>query len=635
MNPYEPKRISEYIDEIKTIHRRKCSENLPEDQSKKRTQCALLSMTYPSRIIYGTRAGGGVQGEVKKFTMELDSEENDYIRNSVGYINNNSVIKSGREKKDGTELRTEAYIGLYLDLISDMAPNFSYSHDIRRLNPLFSSNERIMFGSQINTADNNSEYGILNEYIEGNTLFNEQNPRNSPKIQEMLKQLLFSLYIACKEIGFVHYDLHSYNILVIESDSPQMMEYQQIPLSPSTFISVYGTSSIYTEYRSYWDNRIDLYRNVWILDDQDVKEDDVTNSRVPIHLQDLQDLKESKEFLRIPRTRREDGKYEQDYHYLSLGIQSRHIPKIIDYGFSSVYFRDTFVVNPIAQELVYDYQYLRENLPTQPYLCIDVWKMLYYLSYGWNNGEIDRILSEPVLVEIFGERYMQYLFTKYNQLINQGISQGSAIQFHVGQFKYLDNPFVVEQKILPDYIKDNERFMNKCLVAINNMNNYSSLPVASAPPQYEPFIPQAQNIAPRTPRAPVFSASRTVRSIPVEERKNIRSGPYEILNTNDFKQSSSPRRSRWAPTPESDNVNSSTPYESLTSSDFTGTPKKSDAPFRSRWAPTPSPQKKISPISPISSRSSISPISPISSRSSISPISPISPGSREGTPKIY
>jgi hypothetical protein len=493
MNPYNPINIATSVEQIKRYHKLKCSQNLPQEKNKKRAQCALLNMKSPSKLTYGRTIGKGVQGEVRAFSMELDPEgediKNEYIRDSVDNINN-SVIKSGIEKKDQSELRTEAFIGLYLDLISDYTPNFSYSHDIRRLNPLPVENQRSMLGSQQNVLDAEREYGIITEFAGGRILKGiSRIPQNQEIIKQILLQLLFSLYIAVKEIGFVHFDLHTGNILINETN-PVAITYQ-VPISPETFIEVYRTSEIYRNDRKFWDGKMDLKRNVWILEETDLKDDDIVNNRTPVNLL-LQNRPHTS--LRIDRIKRDDGKYEQKFHYFPINVGTKVVPKIIDYGFSSVYFGNQFVVNPIARDLVFNYGGLTENLPNKPYLCIDMWKILYYLFYTWNNGNPDLILKEPILIEIFGQRYMTYLRNKLSSLINMGVDPNQAIQFHIGQFKYLENTEVVEQNILPEYIKDNELFMNKCMVVINDISKLMPVaptiqPVPSGLPQPIPTQP--------------------------------------------------------------------------------------------------------------------------------------------------
>jgi thiamine kinase-like enzyme len=146
----------------------------------------------------------------------------------------------------------ELIIGLFLNQLRERTPNFMYTYcgffchkpaDEEKLeqykhrmeNYLMSKEEyeeynKNAFRSELLCDESNKSHVlILNEYIEDSiTLekFLSSNFRNPQDITLVVLQILFSLWIANKEFGFVHNDLHGENILINKLNKEVEITYQ-------------------------------------------------------------------------------------------------------------------------------------------------------------------------------------------------------------------------------------------------------------------------------------------------------------------------------------------------------------------------------------------------------------------------
>ena len=523
----DSKSVSDIIDLLKKNQRETCQMdrksyerglsplnlNTMKDPDKK-AQCALLDMKSPSYINYSKRVGGGVQGQVYQFTMTPDPTgediKNKYFSELNQYIGN-LIIKSGINEKNPInstdDRRTEAFIGLYINILRDLTPNFTYSHDVRLLrNPPPQINfSKIMLDSYRNVYETPAEYGIITEFS-GNITFKKfleesmNDAEKMIKIPDLLKQILFSLYIGVTEIGFVHFDLHLENILLKETRE-ETIDYM-IPMDPKTFQQVYGN----LKNQSKWD----LRENVWILSEKEFKRDSETNLRVPLY-QNIHrsNVKLSEENSRIPFQRRSDGKYIQRYRYISEQVKTHgFVAKIIDFGFSSIYISDEIIINKNATKDTFSYFNYEPDVRSIPrpdsYLAFDMWRLLIHFYFILNKNSIKSLFTNKVLANIFGEEYLEHVRKRFNtQVAFFNDLNRINLDRHNRRLEYQDAKFVrvefsqetprfteLSMKVMGELkstklaftdisrlryfnmipnVADNEMFMNKCLVEIHKM----------------------------------------------------------------------------------------------------------------------------------------------------------------------
>jgi serine/threonine protein kinase len=252
-NDYTSLKLTQFLNnEINSCQQE--MENQQFQDVKRRTQCEFLNMRNLSSIGLGRPFGAGAHGTVNSFTIDPSTNN---IPTVIQRANNNQLavkteipqytniqgqefILSPEQKQlllqsSQNELarlgileqyransiqQLEALIGLRLNSISDMTPNFPYYHDIRKLTREPEIKRRIM------NIPNNSDgvhYGVITEAIQGETLGDfvdraTQDTGIRRQLPDILKQIAITLYIANQRLGFVHFDLHSGNILITPTD---------------------------------------------------------------------------------------------------------------------------------------------------------------------------------------------------------------------------------------------------------------------------------------------------------------------------------------------------------------------------------------------------------------------------------
>lgn len=143
------------------------------------------------------------------------------------------VVKTIKDIKFYQEIVMEYFIGTYgLNKLRNLTPNFSYVFGIFECN-LFE--EKNIDSSKINmkefcNKDINKVYYVLYEKIKGISLRDYISSINSDTqykyLLSYILQILLSLEIAQREIGFVHYDLHTENILLKKLDKVETITYK-------------------------------------------------------------------------------------------------------------------------------------------------------------------------------------------------------------------------------------------------------------------------------------------------------------------------------------------------------------------------------------------------------------------------
>jgi serine/threonine protein kinase len=499
MTTEETSKLAEYIIQFKTREKKKCDneqDELEEDLSpraeNRKMQCALLNMKKISSFRFGDKLGSGIQGTTNKFKIRINQEDSKIknIDKILTNINNGNLItktqyplfynKNTREIIVGLDdqkkqawlnageddlndqnlgelyptsytQRMEGLMGLYLNLLRDMTPNYPYYYDMRFLlrternkHALFSSIEYNDFKLK------QGNYAIITENIKNSITFSEflkrakQDVSFRKKVPDILKQILFSVYIAVKEFGLVHFDLHKGNIL-ITTTTEETISYE-VPLAPKVVEEIYKIE----DDASMWN----LEENYWILSEE--KQDSV-NYRVPMY-QNM-DLEYSElETPRYKNTKISDSEYHQEFKTVNAQIRTNgFLVKIIDFGFASMYLdENTWMLNPNASNIYNDV-----IKPTQPYVAIDMWRILI-LVY-------ESIYGNPFLVDD-----LFLLYEDYATMCRDSLANNSKPLKDIIQLKYLS--------LLTDDMKDNEYFLNACLIILNRMNIPESNLLVPQPP---------------------------------------------------------------------------------------------------------------------------------------------------------
>jgi hypothetical protein len=464
-NPYKRELFS-----VLRNQKSKCTPELIIDTSpelkNRRIQCELLNMKKPSTLEFRKKFGAGVYGTVNRFTLTSD----EYVPNLINEAKNDNLaiktkIPTERNKAgnnmDMTEenlnnskndLYTEEYyspeleinhmgealIGLKLSELYDMTPNFPYYHDIRQLKRQMYDRNRIMNvpfiyqqleDSEVRELDlEDGNYGIITETINGITFLDflkmaKKDNEYKKKIPNILRQILFTLYIAIKELGFVHFDLHTENILITETDKSTIN--YTVPLDQQSIQDSKDNKSY-----DYYENKEDLYR------------------KETIHNQNL------------PR-------YDKDI-YVGMDVKVKtngNLVKIIDFGFSTMYIDDKWELNDETKYFWSFEQYDNKDvqgksalLPNRPSMFFDISRLLCNTyTHFYNNP-----LHEDIM-KLFGD---------YGNNLILALKRRPELYDKYGRFHILFDSYVihtVSTRLMTEDMYDHEKFMNKCLRFINNL----------------------------------------------------------------------------------------------------------------------------------------------------------------------
>jgi serine/threonine protein kinase len=481
--------ISDQLLAIKTSEKLSCDRqfrSLENDNSprgiNRKTQCAMLNMKELSAVKFGNVIGTGMQGSVNKFSLglrEQDSripninhlrkgvEDGDIIiksmhpelfssetgkvvkfpkesrkemrqsllNSSADELKANKLIENYKPENTETQ-KLEGLVGLKLNLISHLTPNFPYYYDIRHLTRDQKENYSLMEIPFENLQLQKGNYGIIFEMIKDPITFGEfldktkKDDKLKKQIPDVLLQILFTSYIGVKELGLVHFDLHERNILITKTEQKTIT--YTIPLTPRAYKEIYGDISD----SSKWN----LERNYWILDDSE----DEFNFVIP----EYQNQNYARHSIKNPRFKRVrvGDKYHQEYKHFSVNVQTHGLlVKIVDFGFASMYSNGVFELN----EETARYVFKDIPKPPEPYIAIDTWRYLMFV-YETISGKDP--LEYPDLYKIFGD-YVKTIKT---------LNERKEIET-TRNMKYIN--------YIPTELRDNDAFMNRAFVVFNNMNN--------------------------------------------------------------------------------------------------------------------------------------------------------------------
>lgn len=141
------------------------------------------------------------------------------------------IIKTSRTKKDNRGILFEYFIGtIGINKLRSLVPNFAYILAIFKCNPLPIGKDKKIDGSKFcKEESDDSRFYVVYEKIKGMSLNdfvkNMVDENDTYKLLGYIMQIVFALIIAQREIGYVHYDLHTDNIMLRILPSPKVIEY--------------------------------------------------------------------------------------------------------------------------------------------------------------------------------------------------------------------------------------------------------------------------------------------------------------------------------------------------------------------------------------------------------------------------
>ena len=485
--------LASEIVKLKKREKKRCNEeNLDTDESEftpeyianRKTQCALLNMNEVADVRFGKKLGSGIEGTVNQFRFGVRGKDaeikymvnafNDAKSGKIGIktsqpifykkSKDNSAFKPPEDKKqewlnasqddldkeDVGELywnadvqRLEGLIGMHVNLISHLTPNYPYYYDIRHFSRNQSVKNVLMSKPFDNFEIDKANYGMITELIDNNRTFKDflLESRNYIEFRRMIPdiliQILFSVYIAVTELGLVHFDLHPGNILLTPTTEQTII--YKVPLAPSVFFERYNVEDLPAYLNVDWDQE----DNTWILNE---KKEDETNFRYPIY-QNI-DGRFDNQLSDTPRYGIFEfgSKFKQPVRTFPVEVNTHGIiVKIVDFGFASMYFGKTFVVNRLVTERLF------RNLkkPTEPYVVFDIWRILVYT--------LDTLYGSP-----FNSKYLFDIFEEYAQDMKTLYENKRITLNDMTQFRYLDR--------IPLRFRDNQYVLNACLDALSEMS---------------------------------------------------------------------------------------------------------------------------------------------------------------------
>lgn len=165
-----------------------------------------------------------------KLASLKDTSEGYALFSSFKSISDMVVIKTSKKKKDNMGILYEYFIGtIGINKLRSLIPNFTYTLAIFKSNPLHIEEDKTI-SSDVLHNDSDTRYYVVYEKIKGISI--DEYIKNmtdkggdGDKLINYIIQIAFSLVIAQREIGFVHYDLHTDNIILRTLSSPKVVDY--------------------------------------------------------------------------------------------------------------------------------------------------------------------------------------------------------------------------------------------------------------------------------------------------------------------------------------------------------------------------------------------------------------------------
>ena len=432
----------------------KKNKTLNRHDYNRRIQCGLLNLSKTTAK-FNNVVGKGKYNYVNKINVQIPKSDSknpnvDMIKNNRNIIAKHNILKTNTDV-----LKHEALIGLYCNQLAKYTPNFYYTYDIRQLTPI-ENDEYVMEESEYLTKTKKEKYGILGEFIQNITIgkFLDQSP-DSVKVKivpDFMMQLLFTLYIAGREIGFNHFDLHDENVILTRTDK-KYIDYI-VPLTPQTYNKIFGT------YKNgkHWK----LTKNVWIFDNE---RDDPSSFRVPVTYTGTSlELKKC-----IFDNVKVGKKYERKYKHFKVSVKTHgYMVKIIDFNFSVVKVDNKVLMSRHTEKLYNDFGF---KIPNKSLMFIDLYRLCYimYSNYGF--------FSAYEMILMFG-RYFEDILVKKIEYVEDMTSSKilkSDLNIYDPTYEYTGQTeskfiYAVDINSIPKRFKNNEDFMNSCFEVFNSFN---------------------------------------------------------------------------------------------------------------------------------------------------------------------
>jgi ubiquinone/menaquinone biosynthesis C-methylase UbiE len=139
------------------------------------------------------------------------------------------IIKTAKNKSNNFDILYEYFIGsIGINKLRNLIPNFAYTLAIFKCSPLNINNNEIKDNTFCNGKDSNNRFYVVYEKIPGislDTYLDKITLNDIPHIISYILQIILSLQVAQQEIGFVHYDLHTDNIMLRKLKEPIVVDY--------------------------------------------------------------------------------------------------------------------------------------------------------------------------------------------------------------------------------------------------------------------------------------------------------------------------------------------------------------------------------------------------------------------------
>lgn len=146
------------------------------------------------------------------------------------------ILKTSKYPGSGDyTIMYEYFLGVMgVNKLRRLIPNFSYILSIFKCNPLLieqvNPNTKVVDMDHFCSSPQNSRFYVIYEKIPGPTIFQYINTflvqEGSQKFILYLLSLLLGLQVAQEEISFVHYDLHTSNVILRTLDKPRIVHYK-------------------------------------------------------------------------------------------------------------------------------------------------------------------------------------------------------------------------------------------------------------------------------------------------------------------------------------------------------------------------------------------------------------------------
>jgi hypothetical protein len=225
--------------------------SIEDERQQLKNSVVYNNLEFKFNLPPGPRCIGRLDGTLKVFQSKTIKDLK--LINKKLFENVNGVIKLyetnnfwivGKQANNDAKILEhihEAYIGLNaINSLVAKVPNFAYVYGLLKPNEEKEENLAAFFSQQlpVQFADGSSVYGpmLFVEYIEGPSLMHWllSKEYNFNQLIDILIQINLALSVAQNYIGFVHYDLYPWNVVLQNVNSEAKFNYF---INPKTILS--------------------------------------------------------------------------------------------------------------------------------------------------------------------------------------------------------------------------------------------------------------------------------------------------------------------------------------------------------------------------------------------------------------